>query len=225
MNYFQKTYKFYLFILFLTSGSVFFLNPIFLVQAKDDSKSIQLPSVNLELDYSLMQALKQRKSDRGFSDKELSLDMIANLLWAANGINRDNGKRTAPSAFNHQEIDIYVAMKKGVYFYNPSKNILEFISGKDIRAITGRKKFTQEAPINLIYVANFAKMKRGTTEEKTILAATDVGFVSQNVYLFSAANDLATVILGGVEKEKLAAAMNLTNAQIVLYTQPVGYPD
>jgi len=188
-------------------------------------KPIQLNQSQLEKGKLLMAALKERKSTRSFSTGELDLDILSNLLWAAFGINRPReGKRTAPSAVNWQEIDIYVAMRKGLYLYNAKKHSLEPIEAKDIRQFTGIQPFTHIAPVNLIYVADFSRMG-GDTKDKVFYSAADTGFISQNVYLFCASEGLATVVLGLVNKDELARIMNLRRGQRVILTQPVGYPE
>jgi len=170
---------------------------------KVNLKPITLLKPQLDRGKLLMQALKERKSSRSFSSKELPLEIISNLLWAASGINRQvSGLRTVPTASNRQEIDIYVALKKGLYLYNPKKNQLDPIMIKDIREFTGKQGFTQKAPLNLIYVVDFSRM--GTnSKNKVFYSATDTGFVSQNVYLFCASENLATVVLGWVDKPAL----------------------
>lgn len=130
--------------------------------------------------------------------------------------------RTAPTAGNMQEIDIYVAMPEGLYLYKPSKNLLEGVLEKDIRKFTGKQDFTQSAPVNLIYVADYSKMGR-YIESADLYSATDSAFVSQNVYLYCASEGLATVVLGWVDKDKLARVMKLSDHQKVILTQPVGY--
>ena len=177
----------------------------------------------------LMQALNDRKSSRVFSDKELPPQMLSNLLWSAVGVNRKIkgnkiGKRTSPTACNWQEIDVYVAMPKGLYFYDAKNHILKPIIAKDIRDVVGVQKFTSDAPVGLIFVANFAKMGRATTKIKNFYASTDAGFASQNVYLFCASEKLATVVLGAVNRIALSKAMGLRSDQKIILTQPVGFP-
>ncbi|MDP8230405.1 MAG: SagB/ThcOx family dehydrogenase [Candidatus Gorgyraea atricola] len=188
-------------------------------------KPIELLKPQLERGVLLMQALKERKSEREFSTKELSLELISNLLWAASGVNRpDSGKLTSPTAKNWQEIEIYVAMEKGLYLYNAQKHTLEPIMAKDVREFVGLQSFTQIAPLDLIYVADFAKMG-GHNEGTIFYSATDTGFISQNVYLFCASEGLATVVLGWVDKPALSKIMNLRDDQSIILTQPVGYPE
>ncbi|MFA5167650.1 MAG: SagB/ThcOx family dehydrogenase [Candidatus Omnitrophota bacterium] len=172
----------------------------------------------------LMRALAERKSTREFSSEELSLQTLSDLLWAANGINRpESGYRTAPSAGNRQEIDIYVARAEGLFLFSASDNVLVPVLAGDIRPATGRQSFVKDAPVDLVFVANLSKMK-GTADEALFYAATDTGYVSQNVYLYCASAGLATVVLGWVDKEELAKAMRLRPDQRVILTQPVGYP-
>ena len=191
----------------------------------EDIKYIQLPSPQTDDGKTLMQALRDRKSVREFSSKELSLQVISDMLWAANGINRpDSEHRTAPSAMNMQEIDIYVAKADGLYLFEPKKNLLIPILAEDIRAITGKQSFVKDAPVNLIYVANLSKMKNMSTSNMDFYAATDTGFVSENVYLFCASRGLATVVRGLIDKKALTKAMKLRSDQKIILAQTVGYP-
>lgn len=188
------------------------------------SQPIKLSEPQLNKGALLMQALKKRQSGRLFSTKEITLDTLSSLLWAANGINRrSSGKHTAPSALNWQEIDIYIAMKKGLYLYDPKKNTLEPIIPDDIREHVGKQDFTQIAPINLIYVADISRMG-GSPEDKILYSAADTGFISQNVYLFCASEGLTTVVIGFVNKPALEKIMKLKKNQKVILAQPVGYP-
>jgi len=191
----------------------------------EELKPVELLEPQLERGKLLMQALKERQSNRSLSDKELPLDVLSNLLWAASGVNRpDSGKRTAPSAKNWQEIDIYVAMQKGLYLYNPQKHILEPVVAKDIREFTGFQSLTRRAPLDLIYVADFSKTD-GDDQNKVFYSDVDAGFISQNVYLFCASEGLATVVLGSLDRPSLAKLMNLRKDQKIMLTQPIGYPE
>ena len=158
----------------------------------------------------LMQVLKDRQSRRSFSTKKLSPQMLANLLWAAFGVNRpDSGKRTAPSAVNWQEIDIYVATADGLYVYDAKAHRLNPVLAEDIRAATGLQPFVKEAPVDLVYVADLAKTGRVSAEDRDLYTAADTGFIAQNVYLFCASEGLATVVRGSVDRTALAKVMKL----------------
>jgi len=201
--------------------AVFLTAVFFPLAANAQGASLQLPSPRMTGGQPLMEALKNRKSARSFAPKELALPVLSDLLWAADGINRPgSGLRTAPSAHNAQEILIYVALKQGLYVYNAVENRLDHVLNQDIRTYTGHQKFTQEAPVNLIYVADFKKI----SSEQDFYSATDTAFISQNVYLFCASEGLSTVVLGWVDRPALAKRMGLSKDQKVILTQPVGYP-
>jgi SagB-type dehydrogenase family enzyme len=186
---------------------------------------VKLPPPNLNSGKSLMQSLQARKSSRDFSAKKLPVEVLSNLLWAANGINRpDSGRRTAPSAVNWQEIDIYVATTDGLYLYNAKEHILKPVIKQDIRELTGKQPFVKEAPVNLIYVADYSRMGGASAEEKSYYSAEDTGFIAQNVYLYCASEGLATVIRGSIDKDALAKAMPLRDNQKIVLSQTVGYP-
>jgi SagB-type dehydrogenase family enzyme len=173
----------------------------------------------------LMQALKDRQTQREFSSQEVPLQVISDLLWAASGINRpDSGHRTAPSAMNMQEIDIYVIRTDGLYLFDAKTNILMPVLAGDIRALAGKQPFVKEAPVNLIYVADLSKMSRLSAENADFYAATDTGFISENVYLFCSSAGLATVVRGSIDKLALAKAMKLRPDQKIILAQTVGYP-
>lgn len=173
-----------------------------------EQKSIQLPAPKLDPNKSLVQALKDRRTTREYSGQSLPEQTLSNLLWAAWGINRpDSGKRTAPSAVNWQETDLYVSTTQGMYLYDPKGNALIPVVPGDIRALT----YTQvdrfkDAPLNLVYVADLQKMGDRKEEDKMILAAMDTGFIAQNVYLYCASENLPTGFRAAIDREKLGQA-------------------
>lgn len=187
-------------------------------------EDISLPKPQITGGIPLMQALNNRRSTRSFSTKELPQQLVSDLLWAAFGINRPkDDMRTAPSAMNLQEINIYVAKKDGLYLYEPRAHALKFLLADDLRIACGKQDFLKQAPIVLIYVADYRKLN-DLGNDKDLYAAADTGFISENVYLFCSSENLATVILGWVDKEALAAAMKLEDDKKIIFTQPVGYP-
>lgn len=186
---------------------------------------IELPAPDTAGGLPLMKALSLRSTSREFSERELPVQVISDLLWAASGINRpESGKRTAPTARNRQEIDIYVATAKGLYLYDPKAHALEPVLAGDIRALTGRQDFVATAPVNLVYVADYSRMGDGPMEMKKFYGATDTGFIGQNVYLYCASAGLVTVVRGSVDRDALAEAMGLGENQAVILAQTVGYP-
>lgn len=188
-------------------------------------KTIKLLAPQIESGKTLMRALKERKSLREFSSKELPLQVISDLLWAANGINRlDSGYHTAPTAMNLQEIDIYVAKVDGLYLFDAKANVLILVLAEDIRTLTGSQPFVKDAPINLIFVADLSKMSKMPAEGINFYSGTDTGFISQNVYLYCASAGLATVVRGLIDKPALSKAMKLRPDQRITLAQTVGFP-
>ena len=206
------------------SAAVALLKPSALFAADKNPKN--LPAASPDAGGSLMSALKSRKSSRSFSPKKLPDQMLSDLLWAAFGVNRsDSGKRTAPSARNQQEIDLYVATADGLYLYDAKPHQLVQLSNKDIRSFCGMQGFVAEAPVNIVYVADFGRMGDMGEEEKVLYSAADTGFIGQNVYLFCASCGLATVVRGWVNRSVLAEKMTLRKDQKVILSQTVGYPE
>jgi SagB-type dehydrogenase family enzyme len=209
-------------IVLIASLVVFVLSTL---AAAEDLKPVKLPAPQMEGGKPLMQALKDRQTGRDFAPDKLSPQVLSNLLWAAFGINRpESGKRTAPSAVNWQEIDIYVALEEGLYLYDAKANELEPVLAEDVRGATGAQPFVATAPVNLVFVADYTRMGNSDDETKKFYSACDTGFISQNVYLYCASEGLSTVVRGYVDKEGLAKAMKLSATQKVVLAQTVGYP-
>jgi SagB-type dehydrogenase family enzyme len=174
----------------------------------------------------LMQVLKDRKSTRTFSERPVPAQVLSNLLWAAFGVNRPElGKRTAPSAMDSREIDIYVAKEDGVFLYEAKGHALLPILKEDIRTKIGGPEFVKKAPVSLIFVADYAKMKKAKEDQKPFYSAIDAGCVSQNVYLFCASENLGTVVHDGCDKRNLPRLMGLRPDQKITLGQCVGYPE
>ncbi len=184
---------------------------------------IQLPSPRMEGGKPLMQVLKERMTNRSFSDEKLSPQTLSNLLWAAFGINRPDGRRTAPSAKNWQEIDIYVATPDGLFLWDAQKNTLSPILTKDVRAMTGGQAYVKDAAVNLVYVADYSKVSGGGMDQNLLVGA-DTGFIGQNVYLYCASEGLATVVRANIDRDALAKEMKLKPEQKIILAQSVGYP-
>ncbi len=203
---------------------------LFVVSSPDRAHSgareqIMLPKPAMTGGMPLMNALAKRQSSRSFTDRALSDQVLSNLLWAADGVNRtDSGKRTAPSAMNKQEIDIYAALAEGLYRYDAKKHALELVLDRDIRAQTGQQDFVARAALNLVYVADLSAAAGADREEKVLYAAADTGFIGQNVYLFCASEGLATVIRGYIDRKALGKAMKLKSGQMIILAQTVGHP-
>ena len=175
---------------------------------------IKLPAPQKSGGMSVREALSSRRTVRKFQDKELSLQQIADMLWSANGVNRPDGKRTAPSALNRQNILVYAALKDGAYLYDPHKHALIKVSDKDLRRSCGR--FT--APCYIVLVGDLSK------DSREIAAAVNGGYVSQNIYLAATANGLGTCAMGSIaDKKELVKELKLGKNTPYL-VHPVGFP-
>jgi nitroreductase len=189
-----------------------------------DLEPIPLPPPQSDGGKPLMQALKQRRTDREIKPDKLPAQVLANLLWAGFGINRpENGHRTAPSAMNSQEVDLYVALPEGVYLYEAKPNQLRPILEGDLRAKSSRQPFATNAPVVLIYVADLPRLAKAKPEQRPFYAAVDTGCIVQNIYLYCASAGLATVVYE-LDRAPLAAAMGLGPEQRIILAQAVGYP-
>jgi len=189
-------------------------------------KPIQLPEPRMHGGKPLLEALKDRKSAREFRAEKLADQVLSNLLWAAWGVNRpESGKRTAPSAKDEQEVDLYVTTADGVYLYDAKAHQLNPVLAEDLRAETGGQGFVRTAPVNLVFVADLSKSAGATEHEKLIYATVSIGCIIQNVYLFCASEGLATVTRSLVDgRPALAKAIGLREDQRILMAQTVGYP-
>lgn len=192
----------------------------------DESAPIlTLPPPRTEEGRPLMQALARRRSQREFAPQPLTRPVLSDLLWAAAGINRPPlGGRTAPSALNAQEVDLYVALPEGLYLYEPGPHRLRRAVASDVRRVTGYQDFVDTAPLDLIYVANHARMKLVPADRRTPYAYAAAGAMAQNVYLYSASAGLASVIRAWFDASALTKAMQLGTDQHVLLAQTVGRP-
>lgn len=187
------------------------------------TEKIALPAPERTGGMPLFEALDKRQSIRSYGMQVPDRQVISNLLWAASGINRPDGRRTAPTARNMQEVDIYLIMEDGWYLFEPGDHSLLKMGTEDLREHAGSQDFVRTAPLNLIYVADYDKMG-GNDESKAFYSATDTGFISQNVYLFCASEGMATVVRGLVDRDKLRSVLGLRSAQHVVLGQTVGYP-
>ena len=202
-----------LFILFLAMGSW-----------AQELKPLTLNPPDLTRGSSVMKSLMLRSSVREFSSEKLTLQDLSDLLWAANGINRpDKGLRTAPSAMNSQDIDIYVFTEEGVYLYDAKTRQLVPVAPGDQRTLTGTQAYAATAPIGLVLVSDLSRFRSGERDKRIIWAALDAGTVSQNISLFCASAGLVTVPRGSVDTEKVTSLLKLTESQIILLHHPVGY--
>lgn len=191
---------------------------------------IKLPQPQKDLDFPLMKALEMRRTKRKWKDSNLSDQEISNLLWAACGVTHTETKkskrrRTAPSACNSQEVKIYIALGNGLFLYDEANHQLIKVLSEDIRKDIGTQKMMRSAPVGLIYVSDYSKLKTfffRDDNQKCFTSTADTGFISQNVYLYCAAANLSTAILSLVDRDKLHRIMGLKDFEKVIYTQVIG---
>ena len=189
----------------------------------DAASTIELPAPDQRGGMPLMRALAARHSSRKFASDALPLPMLSSLLWAAFGMNRAGG-RTAPSAIDSQEVDVYVALPAGAYLYDAKSHSLKLVAASDLRRITGYQDFVDDAPLDLVYVADHRRMRMIPVALRESYASVSAGAIAQNVYLFAASSGLATVIRAWIDREAVADALGLDHDQQVLLSQTVGYP-
>jgi nitroreductase len=195
------------------------------VLAAQEPSPVTLPAPQTDGGKPLMQALKARQSTREFDSRKLAPQVLSNLLWAAWGVNRPDGRRTAPSASNKQELDVYVVMQEGAYLYDAKGHVLTPAAPGDLRALTGTQPFPATAALNLVYVADFAKAGRPATDpQQAMNVGADAGFIAENAYLFCASEGLATVVRASVDKTSLGKALKLRDTQVIVLAQSIGYP-
>jgi len=195
--------------------------------AQLSGQKIELPKPNLDKGHSIMKSLSLRKSGvpQDFQKtKDLSLAEISDLLWAANGVNRPGeGKRTAPSAMNSQEIDVYILAKTGAYFYDAKTHSLNLVAKEDLRALgAGGQAVFADAPLNVLLVADISKFAHGDDAGKQKFGALDAGIVSQNISLFCSGTGLVTRVRANMDSQGLSKALKLTASQIPMLNHPIG---
>jgi len=186
---------------------------------------ITLPAPEVEHGKPLMQALSDRHTSRELSDRKLPLYVLSNLLWAAYGVNRSKtGGHTPPSAHEWHEIEVYILTAEGLYLYDASNHALKRVLTQDIRIETELQSFVADSPISLIYVADYSRTIETAEEDKILYSAADAGAIIQNVCLFCASEELATVVRGTVAHPALVKLMKLRPSQRIILAQSVGYP-
>lgn len=189
-----------------------------------ETGTFELPVPALPQRVTLDQVLKKRQSTRSFHPDALSPEVLSSLLWAAAGVNREQqGGRTAPSAHDWKEIDVYAVLPEGAYRYEPRTHRLLLIKVEDLRDCTGTQDFVATAPLNLVYVADLDRMVEVPAEDRPFLAGADTGFIAQNVYLCCAAAGLGTVVRAMIDRRRLASALGLPVNQRITLAQTVGY--
>ena len=195
----------------------------FCIQAQELSV-VKLKAPDKTRGSAVMQALNDRQSIREYTAENLKPQDLSDLLWAANGINRPDGKRTAPSCRNFQDVEVYVVLPEGAYLYDAKEHALNPLTAGDFRgAVASGQEFAKLAPLSIVLVADMTKYGN-MSEGSKLMAAIDVGIVSQNICLACAGLGLATVPRGTMDQATLRTALKLTDQHLLLLNNPVGYP-
>lgn len=197
------------------------------ISLAQEPKPVQLSKPQIGSGTSLMQLLSKRTSSRKFSPEPLPVEVLSNLLWAGFGINRPDGKRTAPTAMNWQDIDIYIILPDGLYLYDAKANQLNLILAEDLRILAGTQAYVKTAPVNLVYVSDYAKLRgkmKVSDEAKILYSGVHTGAIAENIYLYCASEGLATVVRALIDMPALAKTMKLRPDQKITMAQSVGYP-
>lgn len=187
--------------------------------------TIRLLKPEMENGKLLMKTMQRRKSDRTFATENISLKQLSEILWVANGVNRDNGKRTVPSAMALYPLETYVFLANGAYLYSPERHILIPIVKGDFRELTTKQGFAEEAPVNVVFIANYNKYdapRKVPQEKRLYLASLDAGHSCQNIYLYCAQEGLKTVERAGAKEKELLECLKLDNNYQFIVAQTIG---
>ncbi len=198
---------------------------LFLAVTLFASKPVKLPKAAMSGGTPLYETLTNRSTGRQFSKKKLSRKQISQILWSAAGVNRpESGKRTSPSAWGNNEVEVYVLLPEGTFKYDVLKHSLNEISKEDNRGFGGLQEFVTDAPLTLILVADLSKITQTKDETtKLNLSYIDAGYISQNIYLAAASEGLITGARAMVDHKKLKEVLKLSDTQRVIVANSVGY--
>lgn len=191
-----------------------------------EQKTISLNQPDLSRGLPVMQAFSKRGSASVFTSDKLKLQDLSDLLWAANGVNRqDSKKRTAPSAMNAQDIDVYLFSEEGVYFYDADNHsLIEVVTGDQRMLAAGRQADFAKAAAILVLVSDIFRFPGTDNNMKLSLAAMDAGIVSQNISVFCAGTGLITRPRATMDTAKLKEVLKLKETQYPMLNNPVSYP-
>jgi nitroreductase len=188
-------------------------------------EGVALPAARQSGGRPLLEALRERRSVRDFAARELPESLLADLVWAAFGVNRaETGRRTAPSTMDLRALDVYVVTSRGAWRYDAARHARVAAGVGDLRRLTGGQEYVAVAPVALVYVADERRMERVPEAERAFYAAADAGFVGQNVYLFCASEGLGSVVHMPGDRARLASALGLAPEQKIVLVHAVGYP-
>ena len=187
------------------------------------TQDINFPEPDREGGMPLMKTLNERHTSRAFSSRELPVELMGNLFWAACGTTREK-YRTAPSAVNWQEVRAYAVTKDGIYLYHEQGHYLEKLIEGDFREFAGTQPFVKDAPLTIVLVADYTRMGNIGEEDRLKYSWADAAYISQNIYLFCTSENLNTGVRGLIDRELLSEKMQLDENHKIILAQCVGYP-
>lgn len=188
------------------------------------AQNITLPAPAKKGGSSTIESLWKRHSVRSFQQKDLPMQTLSNLLWATTGLNRNDGKRTNPTAMNKQEISVYAFMKKGVYLYDHKKHTLILKKEGDHRNLVAHgQKFVNDAPVSLVVVGDLSLFPNSSNSDVMTTVGIDAGIACENINIFCASVGLATVPRITMDKAGIKKLLNLSDKQIPFINNPVGF--
>ena len=188
-----------------------------------DAKEISLPTRPSKSNVDIVTALEQRRTTREYSPAKLSLEDLSAILWAANGVNRPDGKRTAPSAHGRQYIDIYVAGDDGVYLYDAPGHKLIEVADQNVKDRLARQGHVAASSHVLVLVADLNKVPGSAGDTQLYWAHSTAGTIAENVHLMAATRGVGTGIVAGIKADEIRAALTLEKDAVPLYVMPLGY--
>lgn len=174
----------------------------------------------------LMDCLRERKSSREFSSTEITWQEISNLLWAANGINRQKEhKHTAPTSMNRQNMEVYVIIPSGVYLYDDTSNFLRLVNPGNHMKAAGKQDFVEKAGMNIVIVSDMKKLGDHPIENNLLDSGIHAGAIIQNIYLYCASAGFNCVVRAWFDPQELSSALKLPEYKRIILAQTVGYPN
>ena len=205
-----------IFVIFLVASNL----PAY---CQSDKIILEKPKSNINVD--LMTAFKMRKSTKSYSSKEIGIEDLSTILWAANGVNRPNGKRTAPTSYGRTYINLYVASSKGIYLYDANKHELNLVSKEDVKDQIAIQKYVGKASHIIVITAELFKMFHKQTMDRRIVAAHETaGCIGQNIYLITNALNVGSCYVAEIKPNIIRKKFNLKQDEISLCIFQIGYP-
>ena len=199
------------------------------------AEAIKLPAPATKGTLSVEEALQNRRSTRKFANRSLELAQISQLLWAADGINNPQGKRTAPSGRATYPMDLYLVagergvtgLAPGIYHYNVADQALEPVAKGEFRPAVVKACNSQvwigEAPVIVVITGDIKRSEAKNGEQGTLFTHVEAGLIAQNLFLQVGALGLGAGIAGGMNDKALGQALKLPQANIPFLVMPVGH--